>query len=49
MEILLVQIFIPLIAALIILASGKTLVRGIAGVFSSFTTHYCISLFKFYT
>ena len=34
MEILLVQIFIPLIAALIILASGKTLVRGIAGAFS---------------
>lgn len=34
MEILLVQIFIPLIAALIILVSGKTFVKGIAGAFS---------------
>lgn len=34
MEILLLQIFIPLIAALIILVSGKTIVRGLAGTFS---------------
>ena len=34
MEILLLQIFIPLIAALIILVSGKTFVKGIAGAFS---------------
>jgi len=34
MEILLLQIFIPLIAALIILVSGKTIVRGLAGAFS---------------
>ena len=34
MEILLVQIFIPLIAALIILVSGKSIVRGLSGTFS---------------
>ena len=34
MEILLLQIFIPLIAALVILFSGKTMVKGLAGVFS---------------
>lgn len=34
MEILLLQIFIPLIAALLILFSGKTLLKGLAGVFS---------------
>ena len=34
MEILLLQIFIPLIAALIILVSGKTIARGLAGAFS---------------
>jgi len=34
MEILLLQIFIPLIAALVILLSGKTIVKGLAGVLS---------------
>lgn len=34
MEILLVQIFIPLIAALIVLVSGKSIVRGLSGTFS---------------
>lgn len=34
MEILLLQIFIPLIAALTILLSGKTIVKGLAGAFS---------------
>ena len=34
MEILLVQIFIPLIAALIVLVSGKSIVRGLSGIFS---------------
>jgi NADH-quinone oxidoreductase subunit M len=34
MEILLLQIFIPLIAALIILVSGKSIVRGLSGAFS---------------
>lgn len=34
MEILLLQIFIPLIAALIVLASGKSIVRGLSGAFS---------------
>jgi NADH-quinone oxidoreductase subunit M len=34
MEILLLQIFIPLFAALIILVSGKSIVRGLSGVFS---------------
>lgn len=34
MEILLLQIFIPLIAALLILFSGKTMVKGLAGVLS---------------
>jgi NADH-quinone oxidoreductase subunit M len=34
MEILLVQIFIPLIAALIILVSGKSIVRGLSATFS---------------
>ena len=34
MEILLLQIFIPLIAALVILLSGNTIVKGLSGVFS---------------
>lgn len=34
MEILLLQIFIPLIAALIVLFSGKSIVRGLSGAFS---------------
>lgn len=34
MEILLLQIFIPLIAALIILFAGKSLVKSLAGIFS---------------
>lgn len=34
MEILLLQIFIPLIAALVVLFSGKTIVKGLAGVLS---------------
>lgn len=34
MEILLLQIFIPLIAALIVLVSGKSIVRGLSGAFS---------------
>lgn len=34
MEILLLQIFIPLFAALVILVSGKSIVRGLSGVFS---------------
>jgi NADH-quinone oxidoreductase subunit M len=34
MEILLLQIFIPLIAALIVLVSGKSIVRGLSGTFS---------------
>lgn len=34
MEILLLQIFIPLIAALIVLMSGKSIVRGLSGTFS---------------
>ena len=34
MEILLLQIFIPLIAALVILLSGKTIVKGLSGVLS---------------
>jgi NADH-quinone oxidoreductase subunit M len=34
MEILLLQIFIPLIAALIILLSGKSMVKSLAGAFS---------------
>lgn len=34
MEILLLQIFIPLVAALIILLSGKSIVKGLAGAFS---------------
>ena len=34
MEILLLQIFIPIIAALIVLVSGKSIVRGLSGAFS---------------
>jgi|LakMenEpi03Aug12_release.lakeMendotaPanAssembly.Ray.scaffolds.fasta_scaffold314823_1 NADH-quinone oxidoreductase subunit M len=34
MEILLLQIFIPLIAALIVLVSGKSIVRSLSGAFS---------------
>jgi NADH-quinone oxidoreductase subunit M len=34
MEILLLQIFIPIIAALIVLLSGKSIVRGLSGAFS---------------
>ena len=49
MEILLVQIFIPLIAALIILVSGKTFVKGIAGAFSLVSLLITIFLYLNFT
>lgn len=45
MEILLLQIFIPLIAALVILFSGKTIVKGLAGVLSLVSLAITISLY----
>ena len=45
MEILLLQIFIPLIAALVILLSGKTIVKGLAGVLSLISLAITIYLY----
>ena len=45
MEILLLQIFIPLIAALVILLSGNTIVKALSGVFS--VVSFVITIFLY--
>jgi NADH-quinone oxidoreductase subunit M len=45
MEILLLQIFIPLIASLVILLSGNTIVKGLSGVFSLISFFITIFLY----
>lgn len=45
MEILLLQLFIPLIAALIILIAGKSVARGLAGAFSLVSLLITVYLF----
>lgn len=45
MEILLLQIFIPLIASLVILLSGNTMVKGLSGVFSLLSFFITIFLY----
>jgi NADH-quinone oxidoreductase subunit M len=45
MEILLLQIFIPLIASLVILLSGNTIVKGLSGVFSLLSFFITIFLY----